>query len=241
MLQGVNAALIVDPACRQIIASAVDQTPVSTAAARNTLESFSPADGGGPIALTGNEVENFGKLFQAYTSDESTEALSSVSCLHPWRWPQQRPQDLSWHPLKHAPLVAIESSAARDRRLFPHHPQSGNSSNNGNELNPQPSISFPSKRQRTEDPQVRPPRSERAVIIFSQDPLLIQEEQVGDDSECCSPEVTRPYLCTGFDIYLAWEPCAMWVLHSPESWLIPAKNRRGWRTRPRTDVGFINL
>ncbi|CAA6662272.1 unnamed protein product [Spirodela intermedia] len=168
-LQGLNAALIVDPASRQLIASAVDQTPV-------TLESFFPENGG-------DEAENFGRLFQVYTSDESAEALSSVSCLQPWSWPQQCPQDLPWHPLKHAPVVAIESSAARDRQLFPLH-----------DLNP--SSAF--------HPRGRGQRSH------------------------------RPYLCTGFDIYLAWEPCAMCAMA-----LVHQRVRRIFFAFPNPNAGAL--
>lgn len=55
-------------------------------------------------------------------SNQFKQPHTGVACLHPWRWPEQQShmQSLSkWHPLRHAAMVAIESSAARDRRLFP--------------------------------------------------------------------------------------------------------------------------
>lgn len=56
-------------------------------------------------------------------SPSEPESLScAVSCLNPWKWSEQRSDTANsyyWHPLRHAAVVAIESSADRDRRLFP--------------------------------------------------------------------------------------------------------------------------
>lgn len=47
-----------------------------------------------------------------------------ISCINPWGWMKKRtceqkplPCDgcFAWHPLRHAPMVAIENAAERDR------------------------------------------------------------------------------------------------------------------------------
>ncbi|XP_078439592.1 cytidine/deoxycytidylate deaminase family protein isoform X2 [Wolffia australiana] len=173
--QDVNAAMIVDPACREIIASAVDQRPVSADCARDLVESF------GKVNVSNVEES---------TWNESTENCPFVSCLHPWKWPQDR----AAHPLKHAVMAAIESSAARDRRLFPLR------ANKSNELSS--SLGSPRKKQKTEAPQ--------------------------DDLE------GRPYLCTGFDIFLAWEPCPMCAMA-----LVHQRVRRVFFAFPNPNAGAL--
>jgi hypothetical protein len=43
--------------------------------------------------------------------------------------------------------------------------------------------------------------------------IELQNKEQSADGACCSdsPETTRPYLCTKFDIYPVWEPCAMYA------------------------------
>ena len=82
--------------------------------------------------------------------DHRKQSYTGVACLYPWQWAEQQSHSHSsyyCHPLRHAAIVAIESSAARDRRLFPN--------NEGSrekylELDHEsPSTSSPLKRQKT--------------------------------------------------------------------------------------------
>ncbi|KAL3648964.1 hypothetical protein CASFOL_005367 [Castilleja foliolosa] len=105
----------------------------------------------------------------------------NVACLHPLGWIEQqsRSNPVSWHPLQHAAIVAIENSAARDRRLFPASDQEDDevSCTTGSPL----------KRQKVNT-------------------TVEDDERMENGSQCDS---TRPYLCTGNDIYFVWEPCTM--------------------------------
>jgi len=89
------------------------------------------------------------------------QSYTGVACLYPWQWAEQQSHSQSsyyFHPLRHAAIVAIESSATRDRRLFPN--------NEGSrekylELDLEsPSTSSPLKRQKTVSATVSLPPSD---------------------------------------------------------------------------------
>ncbi|XP_028553006.1 tRNA-specific adenosine deaminase TAD3 isoform X3 [Dendrobium catenatum] len=151
-----------------------------------------------------------GKLLQVHGGDslenipeDSKSKLlpcdsSRVSCMYPWRWTETRSDNgkekcdgnFSWHPLRHATLVSIENAAARDRQLFPCLDYQNN----------------------------LPLRNGGVCDCSENNPIKRQKiqlsENVGVIAEDVSPEnlpseVLRPYLCTGFDIYILWEPCVM--------------------------------
>ncbi|OMO59795.1 tRNA-specific adenosine deaminase-like protein 3-like protein [Corchorus olitorius] len=119
----VNAAVIVDPSVRQMIISACDEvcswhTPEDKVKSETycfeQLEATNSHTNANRIARDITLLPNgsFNDLQQCYTA---------VSCLNPWEW-AQHPSNTSpcyWHPLRHAAIVAIEASAARDRHLFP--------------------------------------------------------------------------------------------------------------------------
>lgn len=96
-----------------------------------------------------------------------THSLRGVACLNPRGWIEQRPYDqrlvncgsnFSWHPLRHATLVAIENAAARDRKLFPNIASLVNNRDlNGGLEND--SNNGPAKRLKTEKLEVRLPTS----------------------------------------------------------------------------------
>ncbi|KAL4582021.1 hypothetical protein LXL04_006560 [Taraxacum kok-saghyz] len=103
-----------------------------------------------------------------------------VSCLNPWQWCNENSSSCSWHPLRHAAIVAIENSSERDRRLFP-----------GSGLD-----------ESTD-------HLEHDLMLKKQKTECVKKEVVDSQSNNSLTELTRPYLCTGYDIYLVWEPCAM--------------------------------
>ncbi|KAL8225827.1 hypothetical protein R6Q57_018384 [Mikania cordata] len=118
------------------------------------------------------------------TTEEPKLFYDGVSCLNPWGWSNQKSCD-SWHPLRHASIVAIEGSSTRDRNLFPGY------------LN---FIMWGTKSFLSSWPNQVHKATTRVGLMTIRSLTLHKR---------CHTELSRPYLCTGFDIYLIWEPCAM--------------------------------
>ncbi|KAL1212494.1 tRNA-specific adenosine deaminase TAD3 [Cardamine amara subsp. amara] len=183
----VNAAVIVDPSVRRIIASETDQVYASSA----------PRDMTMPFKETEESIycPSIDRVTNASSEiclngilEKQNGPLSAVACLNPWQWilqPYETENCSQWHPLRHASMVAIESSSARDRNLFP------NSSESFGPDHFQPSdTDSPAKKQKT---------SSQSADVQKDS----KEETLRD------PSMERPYLCTGYDIFLLWEPCTM--------------------------------
>lgn len=172
-IQVVNAAIIVDPSVKQVVATARDQIcSWDIAADKIVLESGCLKE---PEAFDLNPdsdgIVNCKTLPPTGFQDEKNQPDSGVSCLHPWAWAERQSAHLSsslWHPLRHAVIVAIESSAARDRQLFP----------NLGEIQDKPidmdnmqssSVGSPAKRRKTNIEKVRYLlfASNETVMVFS--------------------------------------------------------------------------
>ncbi|XP_039165832.1 tRNA-specific adenosine deaminase TAD3-like [Eucalyptus grandis] len=114
----VNAAAIVDPLSNQVIARACDevcswQTPKTEVGAECKSSTKSCAEMTGWIKHE--------SCLQCCSSGGAEQVETSISCLHPRQWVDEQTGRSSsfWHLLRHAVMMAIESSAARDRPLFP--------------------------------------------------------------------------------------------------------------------------
>ncbi|KAL3812620.1 hypothetical protein ACJIZ3_013888 [Penstemon smallii] len=170
----VNAAVIVDPSSREIIASSCDQVVLSCNALKNGVTPQYKA----------SKMEKNPTLHLKYKS------FDNVSCLNPWGWLEQQLNlsSDSWHPLQHAAIVAIENSAARDRHLFPVNGQSAE---------------FCEEDYKVSSPTGSPIKRQKINTYVKS----------GESTECNGNglhcDSTRPYLCTGYDIYFVWEPCIM--------------------------------
>ncbi|XP_064945636.1 tRNA-specific adenosine deaminase TAD3-like isoform X3 [Musa acuminata AAA Group] len=219
-----NAAIIVDPISRQVIASANDQTcPWPTT--YKTSARYSCNDRCGVTIASHdsnlNGLQNSLEIsVQKFQLDRCSDVCAGVSCLNPWGWTTQKQSSQSssmkseskrtWHPLRHAALVAIENAAERDRQLFPG-PGSSESQSTPNG-NPLCADNCPPKRQKI------------------QEHSLVKE--VPDNRE--PTEIMRPYLCTGFDIYLVWEPCTMCAMA-----LVHQRIRRIFFALPNPNAGAL--
>ncbi|PKA58692.1 hypothetical protein AXF42_Ash008979 [Apostasia shenzhenica] len=213
--KAVNAAVIVDPSNKLIIASANDQT-FST-----------PKNATFPICnnCCQKSVATSDKIAEISASNLLTNDISLVSCLYPWRWSESRPNGensqvkceglFSWHPLRHAVLVAIEYASERDKQLFPClEPQKDHSISNI--CLSEYSNHIPAKRQKT---------------LPSQNADISVKDGYHEDSPF---ESVRPYLCTGFDIYIVWEPCSMCAMA-----LVHQRIRRIFYAFPNPNTGAL--
>ncbi|KAL1543253.1 tRNA-specific adenosine deaminase TAD3-like isoform X1 [Salvia divinorum] len=177
----VNAAVIVDPISGETIASSCDEVLYPGALTKgSSKEPCCSKDHERTIQGDANEME------KDLISNETKQSYMEVSCLHPWGWLEQRLHFYldSWHPLRHAAIVAIETSAARDRHLFPMSTRGADSV-----------------------------QEDQKVLTPTGSPLKRQKVKNDEISDCnmngSRYDPTRPYLCTGYDIYFVWEPCAM--------------------------------
>ncbi|KAF3440952.1 hypothetical protein FNV43_RR19238 [Rhamnella rubrinervis] len=215
----VNAAVIVDPSAKLVIASACDQirswhTPtdefiLETSSSKQPEAFASRTDSNGVISCKTICSDGF--------SGDSKRLYTGVSCLHPWQWAEQQTHMSScyWHPLRHAAIVAIETSAARDIHLFP---SSGDIQDKSVDMNSMQlsSTGSPAKRQKTNFTNVKGD---------------------GNLDTCCEGSHSlsdRPYLCTGYDIYLVWEPCTMCAMA-----LVHQRIRRIFFAFPNPNAGAL--
>ncbi|KAI5661548.1 hypothetical protein M9H77_20871 [Catharanthus roseus] len=214
----VNAAVIVDPSTKEVISTACDQVLPCTIPKCNSSRQancFKPPEptkfGDLPC------MKKHQKKISIHSTSDSTWLCDFVSCLHPWRWAEQRPDigSGSWHPLQHAAMVAIQSSAARDRLLFPGDGHSGNEFIQEDHTLPHKTVS-PSKRQKTHLSSVK------------------DERENSSEMNCCHTDTVRPYLCTGYDIYLVWEPCTMCAMA-----LVHQRVKRIFYALPNPNAGAL--
>ncbi|WOG82061.1 hypothetical protein DCAR_0101221 [Daucus carota subsp. sativus] len=214
--QIVNAAVIVNPASNQVVARSCDQV-----FSQNNPSTRNSAGEGylEPCKLTSSSISNG---LQTYTNSSSNSSFNEqkrtyggVSCLHPWQWAEQQSQASCFrHPFHHAAMVAIDNSAARDRYLFPASEHIVDKCCQA-EVMDSPSTVSPSKKQKTET------KVEDSGI------------QNGEHNACGSMPV-RPYLCTGYDIYLVWEPCIMCAMA-----LVHQRIKRIFYTFPNHNAGAL--
>lgn len=215
--QVVNAAIIVDPSTKQVIARACDQVrsqnPLTNQADVETCffeqqEAYTCH----PIA---SSVEIHKKLLSNPSSAESRQLYTGVACLYPWRWAEQQLATSFRHPLRHAAIVAIEYSAARDRHLFPGIGHTGSNSTQMDLV--QYSLrGSPVKRQKTNLKDVQ------------------DDEKLDSHINGFHSESVRPYLCTGYDVFLVWEPCTLCAMA-----LVHQRVRRIFYAFPNPNEGAL--
>ncbi|KAG6473797.1 hypothetical protein ZIOFF_067715 [Zingiber officinale] len=128
-----NAAVIVDPVSRKVIASANDQAhPLLTTSEPSARYGCIDRCGATTVPHESHPYtagSNQNTTVQKFSLCTCSDIFAGVSCLNPWEWTAQElgkqnalvksENKFTWHPLRHAALVAIENAAERDRKLFP--------------------------------------------------------------------------------------------------------------------------
>ncbi|XP_048135291.1 tRNA-specific adenosine deaminase TAD3 isoform X3 [Rhodamnia argentea] len=204
----VNAAAIVDPLSNQVIARACDEV-CSWHTPKKEVGTDSTKSSADMTRWIEHEL-----CLQCCSSGGPEQVETSISCLHPRGWvdEQTRGSSLFWHPLRHAAIVAIESSAARDRRLFPGVRHEDEATKEECILS---SAKSQAKRRKTEGTDVG-------------------NDDKNDDAHGKGDLCSRPYLCTGNDIYLVWEPCTMCAMA-----LVHQRIRRVFYAFPNPSAGAL--
>ncbi|CAK8579525.1 unnamed protein product [Lathyrus sativus] len=221
----VNAAVIVDPSAKQIISTASDQVFTWNTCKDDSCDRKPDLFSSHPVS---NSLDPQKPMHLRSSCNHLKQSYTGVACLYPGQWTEQQSHSQSsyyCHPLRHAAIVAIESSAARDRHLFPN---DEGSKEKYLELDLEnPCTSSPSKRQKTVCATVE---DNDKLNAHSQTSNQIEENDKLNPN--LLPE--RPYLCTGYDIYLAWEPCTMCAMA-----LVHQRIRRIFYAFPNPKTGAL--
>ncbi|KAM0931836.1 hypothetical protein ACQ4PT_000111 [Festuca glaucescens] len=216
-----NAAIIVDPSSMQIISKAADQTHQHDASLKRNTCVRVESDGASSLAET---TEDNDRKFLLSSSHVRNDLKMEVSCINLWGWTEHRSSEQKtlpseggflWHPLRHAALVAIENAAERDRMLL------------------HTSTSSTTKLKLKGDMQAC---SDNAPVNWPKFKLEHQDKEQSAHQECWSDlsRRNRPYLCTGFDIYLVWEPCTMCAMS-----LVHQRFKRIFYAFPNPNAGAL--
>ncbi|XP_023904615.2 tRNA-specific adenosine deaminase TAD3 [Quercus suber] len=211
-----NAAVIVDPSVKKVIASARDEICSWNTSTNNQTSSFKQPD----TCIShsnSNRIITHDTLPSNGSTSELKQLCTGASCLYPWQWPEQELYMLNsscFHPLRHAAIVAIECSAARDRQLFP--------DLGDNEDESKLNLVYVRRWSRG--------RFRQKVNLEN-----VEDTEKPDTlTEGCHSVAARPYLCTGYDIYLVWEPCTMCAMA-----LVHQRIRRIFYAFPNPNAGAL--
>ncbi|CAL5215127.1 unnamed protein product [Lathyrus oleraceus] len=237
----VNAAVIVDPSAKQIISTARDQVFIWNTCKDDSCYRKPDLLSCHPIS---NRLDPQKPMHLRSSCNHLKQSYTNVACLYPGQWTEQQSHSQSsyyCHPLRHAAIVAIEASAARDRRLFPNNE---GSKEKYLELDHEShSTSSPSKRQKTGcatvmDNDKLNAHSQTSNQIEDNDKLNAHSQTSNqiEENDNLNPNLlsARPYLCTGYDIYLAWEPCTMCAMA-----LVHQRIRRIFYAFPNPKTGAL--
>ncbi|KAF4382746.1 hypothetical protein F8388_015574 [Cannabis sativa] len=200
----VNAAVIVDPSVKQVIATAHDQvfswdtTGNKITLETNCLRKRETLD----LSTDSEGMESHKTLPSTCFQDETKQLYTGVSCFYPWGWAEQQPIHSSGCCTLYAMLLWLLLNL-----LLP-----GTDSFSPIQVRSKMiqlmlitgsirwALLQKNKRQ----------ICKRFKIITGNDIKNICEEDLHSSSD-------RPYLCTGYDIYLVWEhvlcKCAMALVH----------------------------
>lgn len=235
-----NGAVIVDPSIGEIIACGHDQTGSWQVVRNNILireaelnNENQPKDTASAPSHA-REIQSEGMGFKDAECMKNTETdFKSAKCTKEKEMNVEvnvSPELLAkggrtypWHPLRHAVIVAIEMAAERDKELFPDRGSLPDQDKLDLDLLPS-TMEINVKRQKTS--------------IWKKSMDEIHEEDNATSAECKVPfgakGLSRPYLCTGYDVYVTGEPCAMCAMA-----LVHQRVRRVFYAFPNKRIGAL--
>lgn len=235
-----NGAVIVDPSIGEIIACGHDQTGSWQVVRNNILIKEAELNNENQPKDTASapsharEIQSEGMGFKDAKCMKNTETdFKSAKCTKEKEMNVEvnvSPEILAkggrtypWHPLRHAVIVAIEMAAERDKELFPDRGSVPDQDKLDLDLLPS-TMEINVKRQKT------------SICKKSMDE--IHEDDNATSAECKVPfgakGLSRPYLCTGYDVYVTGEPCAMCAMA-----LVHQRVRRVFYAFPNKRIGAL--
>ncbi|KAK1269807.1 hypothetical protein QJS04_geneDACA022877 [Acorus gramineus] len=152
-------------------------------------------------------VSKFAASSREEWEEQCTGSYNHVSCLNPWSWMEQKAHAQN--------SIMVDSGSTTKWHPLRHATLVAieNAASRDRRLYPR----IPAKRQKTQNSDNEEEHTPEAV------------------TNGLTPEATRPYLCTGYDIYIAWEPCTMCAMA-----LVHQRIRRIFYAFPNPNAGALN-